>query len=68
MLAYFHFACAGSYPLSIAWDKSLEGSEKDPSWMTRDQIKYLGSVQQMMNAPGEYERFNFTTLAKGSFS
>jgi hypothetical protein len=45
MLAYFHFACSGSMPLSIPWSK-LGGSGSTNNGMTYDQIEYLRSIQQ----------------------
>ncbi|KAM5358791.1 hypothetical protein ACJZ2D_014999 [Fusarium nematophilum] len=43
MLAYFHFACAGAFPLSLAFDKSSGG--RDYHGMTADQVEYLDFVK-----------------------
>ncbi|KAF4987082.1 hypothetical protein FDECE_15605 [Fusarium decemcellulare] len=39
MLAYFHFACAGSYPLTITFDKP-SGSSPGPHGITAEQIEW----------------------------
>ncbi|KAH6628911.1 hypothetical protein F5144DRAFT_655593 [Chaetomium tenue] len=40
MLAHFHFACAGSVPLTMDFDKMV-GSDKAYHGMTQDQLEYV---------------------------
>lgn len=47
MLAYFHFACAGSVPFSIAFDGSKDGNGgRSYHGMTQDQLNYLRKIQE----------------------
>lgn len=56
MLAYFHFACAGAFPLSLTWDKS---KASDPQYhsLLADQIEYLQFVQEEMRREGHFPQF-----------
>lgn len=49
MLSYFHFACAGSTPLSICWSDPATRFEE----LTYDQIGYLLVIQQEISRQGQ---------------
>jgi hypothetical protein len=51
MLANFHFACGGSVPFSMRFDK-LGGSDGNHHGMTLDQIEYIEYVQREIARQG----------------
>ncbi|KAK4197782.1 hypothetical protein QBC40DRAFT_180181 [Triangularia verruculosa] len=47
LLSYFHYACYGSFPLTIPSDELRTGNHN----MTPDQIEYMAYVQQELSRP-----------------
>ncbi|KAK4174899.1 hypothetical protein QBC36DRAFT_332626 [Triangularia setosa] len=48
LLSYFHYACSGSFPLTIPANELTTGNHN----MTGDQIEYMAFVQQQLSRPG----------------
>ncbi|KAK0718702.1 hypothetical protein B0T21DRAFT_386415 [Apiosordaria backusii] len=48
LLSYFHYACSGSFPLTIPAHELQTGKHN----MTGDQIEYMTFVQQELSRPG----------------
>lgn len=66
ILAYFHFACAGSIPFSIVFDESREGNRESHHGMTPDQLDYLRQIRKEIFKQGWSWRYPHVLLLRAS--
>lgn len=67
MLAYFHFACAGSYPLSSSsnaggYNSGIYGN------MEPEQIEYIKSINQEIAYQGQFEMYHSSIRSRHKLS